>query len=456
MNNRFSMTTMMVLLFIALAGIGVGYGLWSKTLFISGTVGTGSVDALFVEAFTDDDDGVNDPAKDSQDTGDCEIWVGDAADQGSCDPAASGRDPKAHYTKDVAACIAAITGDPTVATVTQSNVYPSYFCTAWFEVLNAGSVPVKVASVTINGKPVNPSATTPFDLTGDGKADLEIHVSEIGICQQIDPRELVQMDLDQHVLQPAPQGATFGYGVRIQLNQWNEARCRVLLYFGNAGFPPSSGESLTSLKAFYESMGYGVDYTDVWPADLDPYKLVLLYGPGARNDGGGAFFSAAQVSDMASYMGSGGRVVVMGDHSGAFGVNTVNNLLGQLGAGIHQNADRALPDSDACQPLSDISPDQVTTPALLNDGSARLDPAAVSSLSLSGAAVSLARIDPAPYSCGSGVLNGATWVAIDRSFGTGGLVVITDVNILDNHFGFGDPGGDGFSGPLLAANLVGY
>ncbi len=226
-----------MLLLVMLAAMAVGYALWSKTLTIRSVVQTGSVHARFVDAFTDDDDGVDRLEKDSQDTGDCPD-IGGVDDQGplfkqkdpsntdgltSCDPAATGRDPKPHYDKDVARCDARIDpDDDNVAQVFKRNVYPSYHCTAWFDILIDGTIPVKVAAVLLNGVPVVPSVPTPFDLNGDGRPDVEIHISEIRLCSQLHPGDIVQMDIDQHILQEAPQGATLSYTVQVQLNQWNE------------------------------------------------------------------------------------------------------------------------------------------------------------------------------------------------------------------------------------------
>jgi hypothetical protein len=455
------MGVLVMIMILALASLGVGYGLWSKILFIEGTVNTGNVHALFQEAFTDDDDKIDNPAKDSMDTDAC-IDYGDV-DQytieddnptpgfSSCDPAASGRDPKPHHDKDVGACIAAITDDPNVATVTKWNVYPGYFCTAWFDVVNDGSIPVKVESVTIDGKPVSPSVPTPFDLNGDDEADVKIHVSDIKICQQIDPGEIVQMDIDQEVLQPAPQGTSLSYKVQVQLNQWNEAQCSVLLYYGNSGvgpgnargYPGATGE-LYSLKAYYESLGFVVDYTDEWPDDLLNYRLILLYGSGNEDDAN--FYTVGQVADLKAAVEHGKRIVVSTDWNGFGGTEVPNKLLRDLGVGIQKVTPTtyATPDGDTCPPLTDIAPEM----ALYMDF---VDPAATTPLDLSGLAYALAKVDPAPYTCDSGVMNGAAWMARD-----GQVVVHGDPNSIDDSYGFGDPNGDGMSGKGLADYFISY
>jgi hypothetical protein len=470
-----------MLLLLSLAAIGVGIALWSKVLTIQGIVSTGSVNAEYVDVFTDDDDFVDDPAFDSEDTGDCEISVGpdDSAfgpennkDESdgitSCDPSETGLDPKPHYDKDVARCDAVLRdtdpdqeGEQGVA-VAITNGYPSYHCTTWLFVRNTGSIPVLLHSVQIGGLAAFPCqlGSTPYDLDGDGAGDLEICVSGFDCipndgnqeCEepQIDPGDGFVMDLDMHVMQTAPQNATLTFDAEVCLHQWNEetGNCpqpKVLLYYGNAGPAPdgASPQDLFLLKSHYEVLGYAVDYTDVWPADLSAYGLVYINGPGWVDDSGAAFFSVAQKDALTAYMAGGGRVVVAGDHSGGFGIDTVNDLLAAISGNIIQNADVVTPDADSCIPLTDITPDAVTA------GLVFIDPSATSSLTVGGPAVSLARVDPAPYDCGGVAVNGATYLARD-----GQLVVIGDSNTLDD-FGLSDPAGDG-SNYGLATNLLTY
>lgn len=228
-----------LLLVLALATLGVGYGLWSKILFIQGTVNTGTVNAEFVDAFTDDDGVQDDVSKDFYDDGDCEI--GDS----SCDPKQTGAETQANlvhrYDKGVASCLADVgdlgphAGQPghQGATVTLDEAYPSYHCTAWFTIRNIGSIPVDLHSVSIEGQAAVPCATgtTPFNLGGNGDADVTICVS--GLTQlplQIDPdtwgeeigEEDVTFDLDIHVLQEAPQDSTLEFDAEVCLRQWNE------------------------------------------------------------------------------------------------------------------------------------------------------------------------------------------------------------------------------------------
>ena len=209
MNNRVPMTTTIVLLFIALASVGIGYGLWSKTLYIDGTVNTGSVNSIFVDPFTDDDDGVNDEAKDIGDTGTCGEYM--YGGSGSCDPDASGHNVP-RKLKDVGYCFAELdANDPQILNITIENSYPSYYCTVFFHIVNTGSVPVKIQSLGLKGADI-----TAGYITG--------HWTGIEVGDQIDPGEdfMVQGDLDLHVEQSAPQGDTLTLEGKIQLVQWNE------------------------------------------------------------------------------------------------------------------------------------------------------------------------------------------------------------------------------------------
>ena len=137
---------------VTLSIMGVSYGLWTKSLTVEGMVRTGEVDLVFVDAFTDDDGEINDLNKDSQDDGGpsqgFDAWGSDS----SADPSASGRDPKDHYDEDVAKCEASIDHDHQEAQIEKFDAYPSYFCTAWFDIRNVGTIPVKINDRHSNGQ----------------------------------------------------------------------------------------------------------------------------------------------------------------------------------------------------------------------------------------------------------------------------------------------------------------
>ena len=218
---------------IGFAVMSMGFGLWIQQFTVTETVNSGNVDLAFLAAFTDDDGAVDDPALDSQDTGTSTPMYDGWGITSSADPAATGPDPKAHYDKDVARCLASTVGQETGA-ITKEEAYPSYHCTAWYEMENSGTIPVKVRRITI----VTASTSTDLDpdtdptlldldnldLDGDNSTgpDVEVDVGDLSICQQIDPGESVRMSLDQHVLQGAPQGTVLAYTVDVDVAQWNE------------------------------------------------------------------------------------------------------------------------------------------------------------------------------------------------------------------------------------------
>lgn len=213
-----------IALALSLALVGAAFGLWSKTLHIHGVVNTGSVEPNIRPPFTDDDNKIDDPALDSGDTGVCQ-----PGENTSCDPAASGADPKPRYRKDVAQCFAFTGpnggGGPN-ALVHIINAYPSYYCTAWFPIVNAGSLSLQAIRFDILDGQGNiivpnaiPSVVYAIDLTGDNQPDFDLHITTIELGQVIEPNEVVMMDLDMHVAQPAPQGTTFEFGVRVHLAQ---------------------------------------------------------------------------------------------------------------------------------------------------------------------------------------------------------------------------------------------
>jgi len=166
---RGKMALLLSTLVIALMVVGTGFALWSKTLYINGTVNTGTVEAGFDNVMCND----------------------------------NGIDPG--YDKDVASCTVEVSQDHQTITVTINNAYPSYSCDIDYDILNKGSIPVKIQSITINA----PSEVT-------------VEVTGISVGDQIDPDQLIHGDLHIHVEQTAAQGATYTFTVDILLVQWNE------------------------------------------------------------------------------------------------------------------------------------------------------------------------------------------------------------------------------------------
>ena len=213
-------------LVVALAAMGVGYGLWSKTLFIQGSVSAGDLNTAFVSAFTDDDGKVDNALKDALDAGP--------------DPSAPGPNP-IRISGNLASCNASLAAenqdlDPEAGVQTVwlniAQGYPSYWCTGWFDVSNTGTVPVALEAVQVplGGSNVligrcEANAFTSLDLNGDNVADIE--VCAIGLPAtgkaRIDPGALTpfQVGVATHLLDVAGnQGESFAYTVQLVMQQW--------------------------------------------------------------------------------------------------------------------------------------------------------------------------------------------------------------------------------------------
>lgn len=187
--------TILIVLAILLATMGVGYGLWSQVLTINGIVHTGEVDAAL--SVDEVDEGPQ--------------WDDNGFDE---DEEANG--------KDVAECSYQFV-DPYTLNVTITNGYPSYNCWLEFDVHNTGTIPV------IAEQPV---LTYPPELTvelygcyHDGDANLLTPVP----APQLDPVGMGPGDsvafcwIRAHVDQEAAELATYNYQATVCVHQWNEA-----------------------------------------------------------------------------------------------------------------------------------------------------------------------------------------------------------------------------------------
>ena len=194
MNGK--MAAIFGVLIIGLAVMAASYAYWTETLSVSGSVGTGNLDAQFAAAFTDDDGTVNNADKDYGDTGN---------DPAECGPS-SEEDPIARYDYDVAASSASISeDDPHTATITVSNSYPSYYTTAWFEIQNTGTIPAKIKSVNFANVSTELDVSKVVDPTGT----------------TLEPGETAQLGVCVHVKPDAAEGATYTFSVTVDIEQFN-------------------------------------------------------------------------------------------------------------------------------------------------------------------------------------------------------------------------------------------
>ncbi|UCD91595.1 MAG: DUF4159 domain-containing protein, partial [Methanobacteriota archaeon] len=220
----------------------------------------------------------------------------------------------------------------------------------------------------------------------------------------------------------------------------------ILLYYGNGGAAPGAfGDGLADfydLQARYDSQGCPTTYTGIWPLDLNDYRVIFLILPGYRDDSGTYFFTNDQVNQVVDFLMNGGRLVVQGEHSGGFGLDTVNHLLGRLGLWIRQNNDDVLPDIEPA--ATDIIYDQLT------EGVAALD--------MDGSGVSSVTVGPTA----SGLVrdrNMLDVVAVDFYPGApprpgGEILLYGDTQVLDD-YQLQDKDGDGPYDNFVFADNIG-
>jgi hypothetical protein len=186
MNKK--LTAIFAILMVSLMLAGVSYALWSKTIYIHGTVDTGDLDAEITYWFS------NDP--------------GTTIDPG--------------YTKHVGWVVCTIDPiDPQKAYLEIHNGYPSYRVHYSITILNTGNVPWKMQSITVDGTPLPNNVWVPMDLDSDGTDDIEFRIID-SIGEQAEHGESVETSLDTHVLQGAHESFHYTFTISFLLVQWNE------------------------------------------------------------------------------------------------------------------------------------------------------------------------------------------------------------------------------------------
>jgi len=171
-----------MLLVLALATLGVGYGLWSKTLYINGTVKTGSVDAeLTLDYFRDNEE--------EKDVGTCfaELRMIDGAEQPN----------KLHIEVD--------------------SAYPSYECWVRFDVHSKGTIPVHISQPVFTRLP--PETEVNVNLVDCYPDCTQLHKSDVAYCT-------IVIHVKQDALQNAGRGEgyppAYVFEGTIEAKQFNE------------------------------------------------------------------------------------------------------------------------------------------------------------------------------------------------------------------------------------------
>jgi hypothetical protein len=197
---------------VALALLGIGYGLYSDTLRVSGAVATGSVDASFKLNELDEgltrgtaggptDNGVNeDKEQGGIDVANCGVRIANSAlglDSAAADPA------------PVDASDDLISAKPTdFMYVALKNAYPGYNCYADFSVLNSGAIPMMVNQPVVGPQPAAGVLTVEFAKCYDN-----------GV--QVEPGKEAECTLHVQVGRAARANSSYRFGATICAYQWN-------------------------------------------------------------------------------------------------------------------------------------------------------------------------------------------------------------------------------------------
>lgn len=240
MKGRLGKTGLVMLALALVLGLtGAGFAHWSQTLYVDGTVETGT----FCVGFTHQED-LDPPAADGTPGA---TYPNDPPYDGTLDEG---------YDKNVAACHSELVdpkGEHEGETVyermliTVLNAYPSYTNIIRFSLDNCGTIPAEVlgaAVVSIGGVPLDDPIPlpkceeVPVDLTGDPYPDVNLHFDGPA-DQQIDPCDELWYSLTMHFkdgLDPdtgestgLPQGCSIALGtaltftIEIYTVQWNMA-----------------------------------------------------------------------------------------------------------------------------------------------------------------------------------------------------------------------------------------
>src|SRR5574341_823112 len=190
------MTALVVVLLISLATMAVGYGLWSETLYINGTVNTGEVNA--------------------------ELSIQEV-DQGDF-PFFNQNDRSDDYEvegKDIANCAVGLSADKKTLDITITKGYPSFWCWVEFDVHNTGTIPIKVHQPKVLGAPPQTEVSTRFQwcyhfpFSPPPPPPVDEH-------PQLERSERVYCVLGFHVEQGAKENATYEFAAIVGAHQWNE------------------------------------------------------------------------------------------------------------------------------------------------------------------------------------------------------------------------------------------
>jgi len=205
------LTTTAIATLAVLIAVGVAFALWADVLKIHVEVNTGNVDVQFGDSsvteyvgFPDGDgwefveEGEDPEAKD---VGDCTVTLTEIEDEETDGPLA-GESTAGDNDLDLV--------------ITITNGFPGYRCDVEFEVVNTGSIPVKLYFFDEYGNRLTLPATFTFETdevtcTLEGEDEAQVH-----------PDESELYTLSCVVEQEADEDSTYDVQIYIQARQWNE------------------------------------------------------------------------------------------------------------------------------------------------------------------------------------------------------------------------------------------
>ena len=199
-------------LVLALASLGVGYAMWSDTVYIEQTVETGTVSIGFSKISAAEPFG----EFEGKEVGSIDGWLTGAI-KGTVD----------------------YTGVPTnvyeSAEVLMENAYPSYQTAVFIDVANVGTIPIYISDMVFSMVEVDGTGavidtlTWVWDVVGEaghfengaGEGILNMDIVNL-LGDQIHPGGKNTVQFDMHVKQPAKQSATYIITISITGIQWNK------------------------------------------------------------------------------------------------------------------------------------------------------------------------------------------------------------------------------------------
>ena len=99
-------------------------------------------------------------------------------------------------------CIAGHIPGETKATLAMENAYPGLSCTAQIEITNTGAIPLSIRRIALEESP-----------------HIAIEIEGIATGQEIAAGEAIQMEINQEVLETAPQNTILKYTLAIEIGQ---------------------------------------------------------------------------------------------------------------------------------------------------------------------------------------------------------------------------------------------